>query len=509
MTADSTQLVQELWRYCNVLRDDGLSYPDYVEQLTYLLFLKMADERSNAAAGLKPVLPSGYDWPTLLSKEGEALRDHYSKTLRRLGGEPGMLGLIFHEATNKMRDPAKLRLLIVDLIDRRDWTTLDAEVQGDAYEGLLEKNAQDTKSGAGQYFTPRPVVDAVVECIRPRLGERILDPACGTGGFLIAAHAHMRRSAGKLTAEGEERLREGSLFGVELVHAVTRLAGMNLLLHGIGPTVRSDAPPPVETADSLNKPVEILANVILTNPPFGKQSVTTVFAGTATAETEALRINRTDFWVSTANKELAFLQHVAASLAPGGRAAIVVPDGVLNASGAAETIRRRLLTDFDVHTVLRLPPGIFYATGVNANVLFFDRPVQSVGNVSGRSRKRDSAQSRKIWIYDLRTNIRVSLVQRRLVHSQVDEFVRCYSAEDRFARTATWSSNARDGRWRSFGADEVLASSDCRLDIQWLGSSNGSRPLERHELTRLADEINGELASVAEQIKLLTAELKS
>lgn len=236
MSSAARQIVQKLWSYCSILRDDGLSYPDYVEQLTYLLFLKMAHEQAASEPSRGAIVPQGFDWPSLVSRSGSDLQVQYDEILQRLGTSDGMLGLIFRGAQNKIRDPAKLRLLIVDLIDRRNWSDLDIDVKGDAYEGLLERNAQDTKSGAGQYFTPRPVVDAVVECVQPRLGETVYDPACGTGGFLIAAFRYLLDHNPGLSHDEERHLRAASIRGTELVPAVTRLGAMNLLLHGIGST---------------------------------------------------------------------------------------------------------------------------------------------------------------------------------------------------------------------------------------------------------------------------------
>ncbi len=346
MTSPATRLVRRLWQYCNVLRDDGLSYPDYVEQLTYLLFLKMAEERGGA------VVPEEFSWASLSGKDAEALHRHYSKALKHLGRQGGMLGLVFHDAKNKIRDPAKLRVLVQDLIGQTDWTGMSDDVKGDAYEGLLEKNAQDTKSGAGQYFTPRPLINAIVSCVRPAPGEVVCDPACGTAGFLLAAHDFIRQHHPDLKPAQRRRLQYETIQGSELVREVARLAMMNLLLHGVGdPTGKAELP--ISCEDSLANPPRRLVDVVLTNPPFGVKGS---FFSTAD-ESSAGEVVRKDFWVRTSNKQLNFLQHVYTMLKPGGRAAVVVPDNVLFEGGAAEEIRRRLLATCDVPYPLAAPDG--------------------------------------------------------------------------------------------------------------------------------------------------------
>jgi type I restriction enzyme M protein len=292
---NSATIVQKLWNYCNVLRDDGMSYGDYVEQLTYLLFLKMADERSQPPWSQPSPIARGYDWPALLAKDGDDLFDHYRHTLERLGAEKGTIGLIFGKAQNKFQDPAKLRRLVVDLIDCENWSAMGADVKGDAYEGLLEKNAQDTKSGAGQYFTPRPLIQAMVDCIAPRPGETICDPACGTGGFLFAAHNHVAEHNPNLTREQKKHLKEHALRGWELVQSTARLAAMNMMLHGIG----SDKSVPIVVADALASDPGERFDVVLANPPFGKKSSTMITGAEGRVSTEKDVIERDDFWATT------------------------------------------------------------------------------------------------------------------------------------------------------------------------------------------------------------------
>lgn len=310
---DARRLVDRLWSFCHVLRDDGVGAVEYVEQLTYLLFLKMAQERG-----------TDLGWRRLTGTPAA-----YQDLLGELAGRPGVLGTIYAGARNRIQDPAKLRRLI-ELIDREHWTGSGADVAGDAYEELLSRGAEDVKSGAGQYFTPRPVVQAVVACVRPTAADTVVDPAAGTGGFLLEA-AKVARSVG----------------GMELVDGTARLAAMNLLLHGVG---TPDGPSPVEVGDALAADPGRRYSVVLSNPPFGRRAGERAPA-------------RADFTAATANKQLNFVQHIATILDTGGRAAVVVPDNVLFEGGAGETVRRRLLCDFDLHTMLRLPTGIFYAQG--------------------------------------------------------------------------------------------------------------------------------------------------
>ena len=355
----SQAIIQKLWNYCNVLRDDGMSYGDYVEQLTYLLFLKMADERTKSPYDQPSVVPAKYAWPSLIKKDGDDLFDHYRHILKNLGNEKGLLGLIFGKSQNKFQDPTKLRRLIVDLIDREDWSLLSANVKGDAYEGLLEKNAQDTKSGAGQYFTPRPLIQAIVDTVVPMPSERVCDPACGTGGFLLASHDYIIKHFPSMTREEKRKLKTNTFKGWELVQNTARLCAMNLMLHDIG----GDKELPVIVADSLATDPGERFELVLTNPPFGKKSSTTIVNGDGKVSKETEIVQRDDFWATTSNKQLNFLQHVKTLLKPNGRAAIVLPDNVLFEGGAGETVRKKLLHECDVHTLLRLPNGIILCAG--------------------------------------------------------------------------------------------------------------------------------------------------
>ena len=488
-------VVSQLWSYCAVLRDDGLSYPDYVEQLTYLLFLKMADEvdassrdKDNQSGDIARLIPVQYNWQSLIHRQGRDLAQHYESTLSVLGELDGMLGVIFADARNKIRDPRKLELLVVDLINRRNWSALGIDVKGSAYEGLLEKNAQDTKSGAGQYFTPRPLVDGIVECIRPSYGEVVYDPACGTGGFLIAAHRFIQTSNPNMSRAEQEFVNLHSVRGAELVGEVTRLASMNLFLHGIGP-IGNECDVPVVTQDSLANLSDQKYDVLLSNPPFGKRSSGKVWVNNSERRGTDVGLYRPDLWVSTSNKELNFLQHVATLIKPGGRAAVIVPDGVLTGAGAGSAIRRRLLAEFDLHTILRLPTGLFYAQGVNANVLFFDRP-----DPSGSS-------TRAVWVYDLRSNKRFSLMSNRFGPSDIQEFVGLYCADNRSERHATWSEADSSGRWRAFPVASLLQDDDVSLDINWINPSSGTHSEESAET--LISSIVSDLEMALEEARRL------
>ena len=491
----SQQIVQKLWNYCNVLRDDGLSYGDYVEQLTYLLFLKMAHEQTQAPWRRASAIPAGYDWPSLMARDGDDLEAHYRHSLEELGKQPGMLGIIFRKALNKVQDPAKLRRLIVDLIDREQWSTLDSDVKGDAYEGLLEKNAQDTKSGAGQYFTPRALIEAIVAVMRPAPGETICDPACGTGGFLLAAHDYVVENNPHLDPDQARHLKLEALWGVDLVDGVVRLCAMNLLLHGIGPT-SAEGEPPVEKGDSLAADPGRRFQVVMTNPPFGKKSSVLVINEEGDQEREDLTVVRDDFWASTSNKQLNFVQHVRTLLTMHGRAAVVVPDNVLFEGGAGETVRRKLLHECDVHTLLRLPTGIFYAQGVKANVLFFDRRPASA-----------TPQTTALWIYDLRTNMHLTLKTNPLRRADLDEFVACYHPENRHQRRATWSAEHPDGRWRVFGLEELLQRDKVSLGVFWLKDESLEESAHLPEPDAIAAEIVEDLRAALEEFEAVLGDL--
>jgi len=486
-------LVSKLWNYCSILRDDGLSYGDYVEQLTFLLFLKMADEQSRLR-GTPSAIPKGKDWPSLLAKDGDELEVHYRHTLEELGKCSGMLGIIFRKAQNKIQDPAKLRRLIVDLIDKEQWSSLSADVKGDAYEGLLQKNAEDVKGGAGQYFTPRSLIAAMVEVVAPQPGETICDPSCGTGGFLLAAHDHIAKHH-KLDREQKKQLKSGTFSGIELVDSVTRLCAMNLLLHGIGSETGDDLP--VITKDALaGKHGEY--EIVLANPPFGKKSSVTIVNEAGESSKESLVINRDDFWASTSNKQLNFLQHIFTILKMHGRAAVVLPDNVLFEGGAGETIRRELLKQADVHTLLRLPTGIFYAQGVKANVLFFDRkPAQ------------EKPWTKKLWIYDLRTNMHFTLKENPLKREHLDDFVACYQGKTTLESRSTSRHDRKETeRFKDFDYDDLIKRDKINLDIFWLKDDALEESANLPAPGVIALDIMEDLQAALEQFATIAEDLK-
>jgi len=443
--SDSATIVRKLWNYCNVLRDDGLSYQDYIEQLTFLLFLKMADEQTKPPFSRPSIIPDKVDWASLVRLDGDELDLHYRRILVELGKSPGTLGVIFRKAQNKIQDPAKLKRLVSDLIDKEQWMILDADVKGDAYEGLLAKNAEDVKTGPGQYFTPRALIGAIVDVMRPQPGDALCDPAAGTGGFLLAAYDYMKRA--DLDPDQKKFLRDEALRGWEIVDATARLCAMNLLLHGIGDPEGDSL---ITVDDALRTAPSTHFNMVLTNPPFGKKSTYKIITSDGDTESESMSYLREDFWATTSNKQLNFLQHVRSLLEINGHAAIVVPDNVLFEGGAGETVRRRLLEQCDVHTLLRLPTGIFYAGGVKANVLFFDRKPPS-----------EQPWTRQLWIYDFRTNQSFTLKTRQLVRSDLDDFVAQYNPNNRHEREET-------ERFMPFTYEQVMSRDKASLDIFWL-----------------------------------------
>lgn len=448
MTANARRLVEKLWSYCNVLRDDGVGTIEYTEQLTYLLFLKMAHERAHRALKPEQIVPEKYSWQRLLDAEGAELETTYTQILLGLGKQPGTLGTIFRKAQNRIQDPAKLKRLIVDLIDKENWSATGTDIKGDAYEELLSKGAEDVKSGAGQYFTPRPLIQAVVDCLQPTASDTVVDPAAGTAGFLLAAHEYAARDAGQLTPTQRDHLREGFAHGYELVDGTARLAAMNLLLHGIG---TANGPSLIEVKDALIADPGRRWSRVLSNPPFGRKSSLTMVGADGREVREDREIERQDFVVTTSNKQLNFLQHIATILDINGQAAVVLPDNVLFEGGAGETLRRRLLKDFDLHTMLRLPTGIFYAQGVKANVLFFDKKPAS-----------EQPWTHKFWVYDLRTNQHFTLKQNPLRRQHLDDFVESY------APGAPRSERTESARFKAFPYDELVARDKANLDISWL-----------------------------------------
>lgn len=471
----TTSIVSRVWSFCTTLRDDGVGYGDYLEQLTYLIFLKMADEYSRPPYSRKIGIPENLGWSSLKGARGAALEVHYVTVLRELGNKPGLLGQIFTKAQNKIQDPAKLSRLI-DMVDETQWVTLGTDVKGDIYEGLLERNAEDTKSGAGQYFTPRPLIRAMVECVRPLPGKTIADPACGTGGFFLAAYDFLVATHLEMDREQRAFLKHDTFFGNEIVAGTRRLALMNMFLHNIG---EIDGNSPISPNDALIAPPRERFDYVLANPPFGKKSSMVFTNEDGELDRDDLTYNRQDFWATTSNKQLNFVQHIRSMLKTTGRAAVVVPDNVLFEGGAGETVRRKLLETTDLHTILRLPTGIFYANGVKANVLFFDNQPA-----------RAEPWTREVWVYDYRTNIHHTLKKKPLRYEDLVDFVACYHPQNRFKRNENWHESANpEGRWRRFGLEQILARDKTSLDIFWLKDKSLADLDNLPEPDELASEI--------------------
>lgn len=443
---NTSTLVQKVWNFCHTLRDDGVGYGDYLEQLTYLLFLKLAHEYAQPPYNRNTHIPKSCDWASLRSKTGEPLEAHYLTILHKLGHEPGMLGAIFFKAQNKIQDPAKLARL-VQMIDAENWISLSTDTKGDLYEGLLQKNAEDTKSGAGQYFTPRALIEAMVACVRPEPMKTIADPACGTGGFFLGAYNWLTRPGSNLDKRQKAFLRDKTFHGNEIVPNTRRMCLMNLFLHNIG---ELDGEPSVDRSDALIGDNGKRFDYVLANPPFGKKSSMTITNEEGEEDRDALTYERQDFWETTSNKQLNFLQHIATILKADGKAAVVLPDNVLFEGGAGEKIRRKLLETCDVHTILRLPTGIFYANGVKANVVFFDAKP-----------KDGKVHTKGIWFYDLRTNKHFTLKTRPLKRDDLQDFIDCYHPENRHERKET-------ERFRFYPYEELIVRDKASLDIFWL-----------------------------------------
>ena len=452
MPDQTSTIISKVWGMCNPLRDDGISYGDYLEQLTYLIFLKMADEYSKPPYKKDSGIPAGFGWTDMNTLAGAELENQYKATLETLGEQGGILGQIFKGAINKIGNAAIL-YRIVQMIDKERWVSMSSDVKGEIYEGLLQKNAEDVKSGAGQYFTPRPLIRAMVKCLRPEPMKTIADPCCGSGGFFLAAQDFVADTY-QLDREQKEFLKNETFYGNELVATTFKLCLMNLYLHNIGDIYGNV---PVAQGDSLLTDPGWRVDYVLTNPPFGKKSSLTFTNEEGEQEEEDLIYNRSDFWTTSSNKQLNFVQHINTILKATGRAVVVVPDNVLFEGGAGETVRKKLLQTTDLHTILRLPTGIFYKPGVKANVIFFDKRPASA-----------ETQTKEVWIYDFRTNVHFTLKQNPMTDRDLKDFISCYHPENRFKRTETWSPDNPDGRWRKFSVQEILKRDKTSLDIFWI-----------------------------------------
>ncbi|MBQ1176084.1 MAG: SAM-dependent DNA methyltransferase [Paludibacteraceae bacterium] len=467
-TANTQSLTKKVWNLATTLAGQGIGFTDYITQLTYLLFLKMDDENVQTF-GEDSAIPEGYRWADLIHLDGLDLVKQYEETLEELSGQDNLIGTIYTKAQNKIDKPVYLKKVIT-LINEESWLVMDGDVKGAIYESILEKNGQDKKSGAGQYFTPRSLIQAMVDVACPQIGETVCDPACGTGGFLLAAYDYMKHQSSDKAKQ--DFLRNNALHGYDNTALVVTLASMNLYLHGIG-TDRS----PIICQDSLEKAPSTLVDVILANPPFG------------TRPAGSVEIDRQDFYVDTKNNQLNFLQHMMVMLKIGGRAAVVLPDNVLFEGGAGETIRKELLQNFNLHTILRLPTGIFYAQGVKANVLFFTK----------------GTPTKDIWFFDYRTGVKHTLATNPMLRHHLDEFVACYKANNINARTETYNAESNpNGRWRKYDVDDVIKRDKTSLDISWIKLNDDDNDMSLAELmTNIQEKSDNISKAVAELQKLL------
>ena len=471
-TANTQSLTKKVWNLATTLAGQGIGFTDYITQLTYLLFLKMDDENVQTF-GEDSAIPEGYRWADLIDLDGLDLVKQYEETLEELSGQDNLIGTIYTKAQNKIDKPVYLKKVIT-LINEESWLVMDGDVKGAIYESILEKNGQDKKSGAGQYFTPRSLIQAMVDVACPQIGETVCDPACGTGGFLLAAYDYMKPQSSDKAKQ--DFLRNNALHGYDNTALVVTLASMNLYLHGIG-TDRS----PIICQDSLEKAPSTLVDVILANPPFG------------TRPAGSVEIDRQDFYVETKNNQLNFLQHMMVMLKNGGRAAVVLPDNVLFEGGAGETIRKELLKNFNLHTILRLPTGIFYAQGVKANVLFFTK----------------GTPTKDIWFFDYRTGVKHTLATNPMLRHHLDEFVECYKADNINARTETYNAETNpNGRWRKYDVDEVMKRDKTSLDISWIKLNDDDNDMSLAELMANIQEKSDNISKAVAELQKLLANIE-
>ena len=460
-------LTKKVWNLATTLSGQGIGFTDYITQLTYLLFLQMDNENVQIFKEQSSI-PSGYRWSDLICLDGLELVRQYEATLKQLSKQDNLLGTIYAKAQNKIDKPVYLKK-VISMIDEEQWLIMDGDVKGAIYESILEKNGQDKKSGAGQYFTPRPLIQAMVECISPQIGETLCDPACGTGGFLLAAYDYMKEQT--VNKDKRDFLRNKALYGMDNTPLVVTLASMNLYLHGVG-TNRS----PIVCEDSLEKEPRQHFDVVLANPPFG------------TRPAGSVEINRDDFYKETKNNQLNFLQHIMLLLKTSGRAAVVLPDNVLFEAGAGETIRKKLLSEFNLHTILRLPTGIFYANGVKANVLFFTK----------------GQPTKEVWFYDYRTGIKHTLANNKLERHHLDDFVTCYHN-----RQETFDAQTNpQGRWRKYTIEEITARDKTSLDITWIKQNNNHDDRTLSELMTDIKDKSQTISNAVSQLQKLLANIE-
>ena len=453
-------LVKKVSDIANVLAAAGVGFTDYITQLTYILFLKMDDEREEY--GLTSSIPEGYKWKDLTALSGTDLIKQYEATLEKLSGEPGLIGTIFTKATNKIQTPVHLKK-VIDMVSGENWYMLEGDVKGAIYESILEKNGKDKKSGAGQYFTPRALIKAIVDVVDPKIMETVADPACGTGGFLLAAYEHMKKQSNEISKL--DFLRNKALFGADNTPLVVTLASMNLYLHDIG-TKGS----PIVCQDSLLDMSDRMFDVILANPPFG----------TRPQGSGEVSVVRTEF-IKTSDNQLNFLQHIMSIVKTGGRVAVVLPDSVLSDGKDATAIRKKLMKDFNLHTILRLCPGLFYAN-ISTNVLFFDK----------------GKPTEDIWVYDYKTGIKHTLATKPLKREDLDDFVACYCSGHMQDRKETYDKETNpNGRWRKFSAAEIAKRKD--LDFKWIDFTEK----DERSLSEILDEIDAKSQNIVNAVARL------
>lgn len=454
-------LLSKVWNIANVLSAAGVGFTDYITQLTYILFLKMDDEKESM--GLKSYLPEGCKWKDLSSLSGDDLVEKYEEILKELSKCDGLIGTIFTKATNKLYRPVMLKK-VIDMVDEDNWYMMEGDLKGAIYEKILEKNGQDKKSGAGQYFTPRALISAIVDVVDPKITETVADPCCGTAGFLLAAYEHMKPQSKDV--EKQKFLKNNALYGADNTDLVVTLASMNLYLHDIG--VKKS---PIVYQDSLIDTSDKMYQVVLTNPPFGTRPQGSVDVSS----------NRPEF-IKTSDNQVNFLQHIMSIVKTGGRVGVVMPDSVLTDGGSTAKVREKLLKDYNLHTILRLPTGIFYANGVKTNVLFFDK----------------GEPTKDIWVYDYRTGVKHTLATKPMTREHLQDFVDCYCVGHMDDRKETYDAQTNpNGRWRRFKAEEVSKRED--LNFKWIDFTEE----DDRTVAEILDEMQNEAKNILYSIKII------
>lgn len=462
--ATESELLKKVDGIANVMSSAGVGATDYLIQLTYILFLKMDYEKEELGLGSK--IPDGYKWKDFANLSGEDLIEKYEEILRELSKQDGIIGTIFTKAANKIDRPSYLKK-VIDLVAEQNWYMMEGDFKGALYESILEKNGLDKKSGAGQYFTPRPLIKAIVDCVDPKITETVADPACGTAGFLLTAYEHMKGQSHEIAKQ--DFLKNHAFFGADNTSLVVTMASMNLYLHDIGVDKS-----PIVCRDSLIDKTDDMFDVILANPPFGTRP-----QGSADVSS-----NRPEF-EKTSDNQVNFLQHIMSIVKTGGRVGIVLPDSVLADKGATARVREKLLKEFNLHTILRLPTGIFYAQGVKTNVLFFEK----------------GKPTKEIWIYDYRSGIKHTLVQNPLKRSDLDDFVKCYCVNRMEDRKETYSENNPNGRWRKYKVSDLK--DEKRLDLKWIQAEDDAADLSLSDLLGMIKEKSDNIANAVVELEKL------